>query len=265
VSRAPRPSDVTVCAHRGASAHAPENTLASIREAARAGADLVEVDVHRTKDGVVVAMHDTTLSRTTNAENVFPSRAPYRIRDFTLAEIGKLDAGTWFAPEFAGEVVPTLADVLGAIHGSGSGLLLEVKAPRYYPGIADDVVTELHAHPGWSPGDLQQQLVMQSYDWDFARRMREMLPGVPCAILATPTVDELEPLAAWLDQVHPWHRSIDATYVARGQALGVKVLPWTVNRRPEIRRMLDLGVDGIITDKPALLAQVLKKRATAAA
>ena len=109
-SAAPAP-DVDVVAHRGSSGAAPENTLAAVRLALRQKSDVMENDIQRTADGELVIMHDTTLARTTDVEQVFPARAPWNVRDFTLAEIKQLDAGSWFAPEFAGERVPTLARV----------------------------------------------------------------------------------------------------------------------------------------------------------
>ncbi len=100
-----------VVAHRGSSGAAPENTLAAVRLALRQKSDVMENDIQRTADGELVIMHDTTLARTTDVEQVFPARAPWNVGDFTLAEIKQLDAGSWFATEFAGERVPTLARV----------------------------------------------------------------------------------------------------------------------------------------------------------
>ncbi|WP_281259550.1 glycerophosphodiester phosphodiesterase family protein, partial [Streptomyces glaucescens] len=91
-----------VIAHRGASAYAPENTLAAVDKAAELGIEWVENDVQRTKDGELVVIHDDSLRRTTDVETVFPDRAPWQVRDFTAAEIARLDAGSWFGPAYAG-------------------------------------------------------------------------------------------------------------------------------------------------------------------
>ncbi|MGZ5366562.1 glycerophosphodiester phosphodiesterase family protein [Aeromicrobium sp.] len=107
-------SDVAVVAHRGSSGVAPENTLAAIRQAHRQHADVVENDIQRTSDGELVIMHDTNLVRTTDVEKVFPERAPWNVRDFTLVEIKRLDVGSWFDPAFAGERVPTLREWVNA-------------------------------------------------------------------------------------------------------------------------------------------------------
>ncbi|WP_307797725.1 glycerophosphodiester phosphodiesterase family protein, partial [Streptomyces laculatispora] len=97
-----------VISHRGASAYAPENTLAAVDKAAELGFDWVENDIQFTRDGVLVVIHDTDLKRTTDAEEVFPGRAPWAVKDFTAAEIARLDAGSWFGARYAGTRVPTL-------------------------------------------------------------------------------------------------------------------------------------------------------------
>jgi glycerophosphoryl diester phosphodiesterase len=112
---APSAGEVDVVAHRGSSGAAPENTLAAVELALAHRADVVENDIQRTKDGELVVMHDLTLARTTDVEEVFPDRAPWNVADFTLAEIKQLDAGSWFSPEFAGERVPTLAEWVRAV------------------------------------------------------------------------------------------------------------------------------------------------------
>lgn len=119
-----------VYAHRGASAYAPENTLAAVDAADDLGVAWVENDVQLTKDGVLVVVHDTTLGRTTDAEEVFPGRAPWAVKDFTAAEIAKLDAGSWFGAGFAGARVPTLTQYLHRLERNHQKLLLEIKARR---------------------------------------------------------------------------------------------------------------------------------------
>src|SRR5690606_25959316 len=116
-----------VVAHRGASRHAPENTVAAAEAAAALGARWAETDVQRTADGELVLVHDETLERTTNAEEVFPDRAPWNVSDFTAAEIAQLDAGSWYGEEFAGEPVPTLTEFLAVLEENGQDLLLELK------------------------------------------------------------------------------------------------------------------------------------------
>src|SRR5690606_8484299 len=114
----------------------------AVRLGQRQAADLIEVDVHLTSDDVLVMMHDPHLTRTTNAEQVFPDRAPWRIRDFSYADIQRLDAGGWFDDSYRGTPVPTLSEVLDTLEEGDSGLLLEIKKPHLYPGIAERVARE---------------------------------------------------------------------------------------------------------------------------
>ncbi|NUW33976.1 glycerophosphodiester phosphodiesterase [Nonomuraea sp. SMC257] len=258
LSRAERPVAV---AHRGASAYAPENTIAAFELAAEQGADMYELDVQETRDHRLVLMHDTTLARTTDAERVFPGRAPWRVSGLSLAEIRKLDAGSWFGGGFAGERVPTLAETLSAMSGSGMGLLLEIKAPHLYPGIEARVAAELRRSPAWlEPG----RLVVQSFDWDSVRRFHALIPDVPVGILGTPSVGRLAELARFADQINPSYRDITSDYVRRVHARGMRVLTWTVDDPAVMRRMLGHGVDGVITDRPDVARDVLEEGRDAA-
>ncbi|GIH95795.1 hydrolase [Planobispora siamensis] len=256
------PGRVASVAHRGASAHAPENTIAAFRLARRQQADLFELDVQETRDRRLVLMHDTTLARTTDVERVFPGRAPWRVADFTLAEIRTLDAGSWFAPEFAGERVPTLGESLRAMGDGAMGLLLEIKAPSLYPGIERRVAGELRRHPSWvRSGPQGRRLIVQSFDFSSMRRFHRLMPQVPIGLLGTPAAASLPDLARFADQINPAHAGLTARYVRRVHALGMEVFTWTVNGASAMRRAVDLGVDGIITDRPDLLGEVLSGRA----
>ncbi|NUW39319.1 glycerophosphodiester phosphodiesterase [Nonomuraea rhodomycinica] len=253
-SAASRGEAPVAVAHRGASAYAPENTLAAFELAAEQGADLYELDVQETRDHRLVLMHDTTLARTTDAERVFPGRAPWRVSGLSLAEIRKLDAGSWFGGDFAGERVPTLAETLSAMSGSGMGLLLEIKAPHLYPGIEARVAAELRRFPVWlEPG----RLVVQSFDWDSMRRFHALMPDVAVGILGTPSLGRLAELARFADQINPPYRDITSDYVRRVHARGMRVLTWTVDDPAVMRRMLGHGVDGVISNRPDVVRDVL--------
>jgi glycerophosphoryl diester phosphodiesterase len=258
-ARAPDPdADVVDVAHRGASAYAPENTLSAFRLARAKGADMFELDVQETRDHQLVIMHDTTLARTTNAEDLYPGRGPWRVADFTLAEIGRLDAGGWFANRYAGERVPTLGQVLSAMSGSGLGLLLEIKSPALYPGIERRVAAELKRYPSWLRYDQhERRLVVQSFDWASVRRFHAVLPRVPTGLLGTPDADDLPGLAEFADQVNPPFGTLTGSYVEEVQDAGMDVLAWTIDDPRDMERAVALGVDGIITDRPDVLRGVL--------
>lgn len=248
-------------AHRGASAYVAENTLASVRRAISMDADLVEVDVQRSKDGALVLMHDTTLSRTTDAARIFPRRAPWHVADFTYDELRRLDAGAWRSAAFAGERVPTLEEVVEVVRRSASGLLLEVKAPELYPGIATEVVRALRAIPGYVDTAVPTgRLAVQSFDFAAMRAVKAEDAAVPVGLLGTPSRANLPALGSWADQVNPSHFSVDKAYVAEVHRNGMACLVWTVNRGPAIRRALRMDVDGVITNRPDVVRQILPTR-----
>ncbi|RKN05003.1 glycerophosphodiester phosphodiesterase [Streptomyces radicis] len=253
-----------VVAHRGASGYAPENTLAAVDAAAETDTEWVETDVQRTADGVLVLMHDTTLARTTDVEEVFPERAPWNVGDFTAAEIARLDAGSWLGEEFAGEPVPTLADFADRLETHGQRLLLELKSPELYPGIEADVLAELEPL-GWlderRPGE---RLVVQSFGAASVRTVHELAPEVKTGFLGTPEVGDIADFAAFSDQINPRYTDLSAAYVAAIQAVEgprgepVEVHAWTVNDGPTAVAVAELGVDGIISNYPDVIARALE-------
>ncbi|MDA3629738.1 glycerophosphodiester phosphodiesterase family protein [Saccharopolyspora sp. WRP15-2] len=246
--------DVAAIAHRGASAYAPENTLAAVRLGVQMRADLVEIDVQQTEDGALVVAHDNTLERTTDVEQKFPDRAPWRISDFTLDEIRTLDAGSWKAPEFAGEQVPTLAEVLDVLQRGRAGLLLEAKSPELYPGIAERIAGELQARPSWvRPDPEARNLVVQSFDWDFVRHFHDLLPQVQVGVLGAPTEAELADVATYSNQVNPNQAQATPEYIAAVHEHGMRINPYTVNDAAQMRILIERGVDGIISDRPDVL------------
>jgi glycerophosphoryl diester phosphodiesterase len=251
---------VDVIAHRGSSGVAPENTLAAIRLAIAQKADVIENDIQRTRDGALVIMHDTTLVRTTDAEQVFPDRAPWNVGDFTLAEIKQLDAGSWFAPKFAGERVPTLAEWVNAI-GQQAGMLLEPKSPELYPGIAVDLDKELRSLPAFNRALQNDRVVVQCFDHPWLRTYKELAPDVPVGLLYgnKPTETDIAAAATWAQQVNPALGAIDQTTVGQVHSHGMEIHVWTVNAGQDMHRAIDWQVDGIITNYPQVLRDILRR------
>ncbi|ASU84995.1 glycerophosphodiester phosphodiesterase [Nocardiopsis gilva YIM 90087] len=253
-------------AHRGASAYAPENTLAAIDVAADIGATAVEIDVQRSKDGHLVVIHDTTLSRTTDVEKRFPGRAPYNVRDFTLSEIKQLDAGSWFGSEYAGAEVPTLQEALDLLAYHRRNLLLEIKSPVLYPGIESDIARTMRDNPYWllpSGRKSANRLVIQSFDRDSVKRSKKILKHVPHGILGRVDEDDIDRYGSWADMINPNHTTINASYVRKVHAAGMHVVTYTLNERDEMRRAIRMGVDGIISDRPDVLADVIAEERSA--
>ena len=258
-----RADDIVVTAHRGASAYAPENTLASFALGIKQGADWIESDVQATKDGKLVLIHDTTLSRTTNVEQRFPGRSPWNVRDFTLAEIKTLDAGSWFSKKYAGARVPTLKEMVVAVGLSPSGILMELKSPELYPGIEKQVAAEFNSFPGYVRSAVAAgRIGVQSFNFGSMKTYKKVQPEMPVGLLGKPAYSDLDAYT-WADQINPSHGSFDAAYVARVHKLGMDIHSWTVNDAATMRTVLDRGVDGIITNNPDVLREVIAGRRTA--
>ncbi|MFI9025879.1 glycerophosphodiester phosphodiesterase [Streptomyces sp. NPDC053560] len=254
---------VTV-AHRGASAYAPENTIAAVDAAHRMGIDWVENDVQRTKDGKLVVMHDTTLNRTTNVEELYPNRSPWKVADFTLGEIRKLDAGSWFDAKFKGQRVPTLERYMDAVTRNHQKLLLELKSPELYPGIEAQTIRELRRE-GWTDRQhVKRRLIIQSFNGDSVKKVHELRPDIKTGFLGTPAVADLPKYAQFADQINPSHTTLSMAYVAAVHAFEgphgrpLEVYTWTVNDAATAKKVAGWGVDGIITNKPDVVRDAVK-------
>ncbi|MFJ7333916.1 glycerophosphodiester phosphodiesterase [Streptomyces sp. NPDC101110] len=252
-----------VIAHRGASAYAPENTLAAVDRAAELGIRWVENDVQRTRDGELVVIHDDNLRRTTDAEEVFPGRAPWKVKDFTAAEIARLDAGSWFGPSYAGARVPTLEQFVRRLDRHRQKLLLEIKNPKLYPGIERQTLKVL-SNEGWlDRSHRARRLIVQSFSANSVRTVHQLKPGVKTALLGTPPVSDLLTYAQFADQINPSHSSLSPAYVSSVRAFDgphgkpMEVFAWTVDDARTARRVARYGVDGIITNRPDVVRKAV--------
>lgn len=240
-----------VLGHRGASAHAPENTLAAFELAFREGADGIELDVTLSADGVPVVIHDDFLDRTTGGFG--------RVWEHGISELKSLDAGSWFGPAFRGEKIPTLAEALDLARGRGI-VNVEIKSGRGAPaGLAKAVMRTLStmAEPEW--------IVVSSFDPRIVRRVR-MARGWTTAFLRSWRQRRLPwralALLAGADRLH-----VDAPLVdAAANWIGgyERVMVWTVDSPPEMERLAAAGVRGIITNRPAEALRVLGRKGRAA-
>lgn len=221
-------------AHRGASAEAPENTMAAFRRALAVGADGIELDVHLSADGVPVVVHDETLERTTDGAGPVSARS--------LAGLASLDAGGWFAPEFSGEGLPTLAEVLRLLAGR-LRLNLEVKDAR--AGLA--VLDLLRHFP-------QTDAVLSSFDHSLLARLRRVAPDLPLAMLVAAgdwhrTLAKAASLRACA--FHPHVDLISRPLLAACRRLDLPVYVWTVDDPDVARSLARIGVAGLFTNDPA--------------
>ncbi|MFI7284048.1 glycerophosphodiester phosphodiesterase family protein [Micromonospora chersina] len=254
---------VETYAHRGSSGMAPENTAAAFARAIAEGADYVETDVQLSADGELVIIHDVTLARTTDARRVFADRPPWNVHDFTLAELKKLDAGGWYAAEFSGQHILTLDELLDLL-GDRVGLNLELKSPAVNPGLAQAVVARLRRRRDWiAPGARPRPLIVGSFDEQALREVHTRLPDVPVSLISydVPASGRLADLAGWIFSVNPDIRRLRPEDAARVTEAGMALVPWTVDSPELWRWALDLGVDGMITNYPSALTDLLHGRA----
>lgn len=232
---------VQTVAHRGASGYAPENTMAAFEKAVKMKADYFELDVQLTKDGELIVIHDTSVDRTTDGSG--------KVKNMTLEELKRLDAGSWFGEEFAGEKLPTLGEVLDAYRGK-SGILIELKSPSLYPGIEEKVAAELAKRHMDKPNN--NKIIVQSFDHDSVETFHSILPSVPTGVLVSYTMSDegLSEVSGYADYVNPGMWLITSDYVERIHKNGMEAQTWTVRDRESVEPLLETGVDGIITDYP---------------
>ena len=241
-------------AHRGGAADAPENTLAAFRSARARGADMFELDVRLTRDDQLIVIHDATLTHTTDAARRFPNRAPWRVRDFTLAQIRCLDAGSWFSRRFSGERVPDLPSVMRVMRDSHMGMLLHVKTSQ--APVGERIKAVLQSDRYWlTPG----HLIVQSSDTQFLQGFHRLIPDVPTAILGTPSITALPHMLSYARFVNPPSPTVTAQYVQAVHQLGMRLYAWHVEDAPTMGRMIAAGIDGIITNHPTTLHQELSR------
>lgn len=268
-------------AHRGASAYAPENTVPAFRLAADQHATFVEFDLRLTKDRQLICLHDESLERTTDVEEVFPDRARsvtgsgghvtrrWMLDDFTLAELRQLDAGSWFGPAFRGTRIPTFAETIDSLRGR-SGLFIELKSPERYEGIERMILAELKAkgldRPG---GDPRTPVLLQSFTASSLQVFADLGTKLPVHFLVSAkdapqwlTPEGLQRVKAFASGLSP-EKSIvkdHADAIGRARKMGLLITPYTFRAsavtgfadvRAEMAHYLEaLGVDGVITDNP---------------
>lgn len=239
-----------ILAHRGASQDAPENTLAAFRLALEQGADGWELDVHRSRDGHLVVCHDERVDRTTDGSGA--------IGTMSLAELKRLDAGSWFDRRFAGERIPTLDEVWTLAEEAGGISLLNVELKlgfAAYPGIEEQLAEWIETR------GLTDRVIVSSFNHFSLLRLREIAPTIRTGILY---------MAAWVEpwvgalrvgarSLHPYHPTLVPPLVEAAQAQGLEVYPFTVDEPARMRELLAMGVNGLITNRPGAARAVVEE------
>ena len=240
-------SQPVIFAHRGASAHAPENTIAAFELALVQHADAIELDVKLSADGHAVVIHDPTLERTTGV--------PGRVKDLSLAELQSLDAGSFFSESYKGEKIPTLEQVFEAV---GKRTFINVELTNYTTPRDPLVETVCMLVKKFG---LQKRVIFSSFFASNLSKAQAYLPEVPRGLLA---FDGL--LGAWsrsfgfnfgrYQALHPYLKDVTPQQVQRVHRLKRRIHVWTVNAAEDMRRLFHWGVDAIFTDDPQLAVQV---------
>jgi glycerophosphoryl diester phosphodiesterase len=236
-----------VIAHRGASGHAPENTLAAFRKAIALGATFIETDLHLSRDARFLAIHDDTVDRTTNGRGA--------VRDLTLADLRRLDAGSWFGSEYAGERMPTLEEILDFAKKNDVVFYLEIKPGGSWGGE--------HALIGAlrESGEIARTVIL-SFDSAILATIRQIEPTVMTGLLFEGQIEA--PLERALEigarQLVVRGDLVTPGMIGDAHKKDVQVVCWTVNHPAHMRLLMAAGVDGMISDYPDRVLATLNKK-----
>ncbi|MFV1964256.1 MAG: glycerophosphodiester phosphodiesterase family protein [Pirellulaceae bacterium] len=236
--------NVVIMAHRGSSKAAPENTIAAVRQAIVDGADWIEIDVQETADGEVVVFHDSDFMKLAGVN--------LKIWDATTSDLKEIDVGSWFAAEFQEERVPTLGEVLDVCRGK-AGVNIELKYYGHDEQLEQRVAGVVEAH------GMVANVVIMSLKLDAVRKMKSLRPNWKIGLLMSLSAGNLRDSGADFLAVNATFAN--RRFVSSAQKRGQDVYVWTVNDAATMSSMISRGVDGLITDKPALARTVLAQRA----
>lgn len=243
VSSLPGPLRDEVQAHRGASAIAPENTIAAFRAAAQAGAKWVELDVALSADGTLVVIHDDSVDRTSSGSGSLGA--------LTHAEIAELDAGSWFDPRFANEPIPTLAQTITALGELGLSANVEIKQHAHHKSL-DQLVRAVQTEI--AKRDPATRIMISSFDAACLKAMHALEPELEMAMLWVEIPPDWEQQLAAIPAttIHMHYKAVSIGLLEHMRERGIKVRVWTCNDPMQLVSFWDAGLTGVITDHPAL-------------
>ncbi len=234
---------VKIIAHRGASALAPENTLVAIKAAAEAGADWVEWDTRVTADGVLILQHDETL------EKYLGKKGRVKIAKMTFEESQAYDVGWWFAKRFEGELMPSLQQAI------------EASLPKMLPLIERKTGSAQQHIEVIRKMKVEDQVVVQAFDWKFLKQLRQLAPEIKMGALGSKAIKkkQFKQLFELKPEYVGWGSGdLKRSDIERFHEKGIKVLVWTVDAEKEIRKFIEWGIDGIITNDPGNTRKVVE-------
>lgn len=238
--KSPYGRKVMVVAHRGASGYAPENTLAAVKLATEMKADMTEFDVYKSKDGVIVVMHDETVNRTTNGKG--------KIEEMTLKELQTLDAGSKYDKKFAGEKIPTLEEIIKLAKGKIL-LNIEIKGAGCEKGIVGLV----------KKYGMQDKVLVSSFHHEYLQTVKELNPDIRTGALVNFSPD-IQKIVSEIkaDALNIMWLGFNEKVFKEAKDNGLAVFVWTVNDETGMKKMVEAGVDGIITNYPDRAVSVLE-------
>lgn len=237
-----------IIAHRGASAYAPENTMAAFQKAVDLSADGIEFDVKCSKDGEMVIIHDQTLERTTNGHG--------KVIETNLNNLRDLDAGSFYSSEFSGEKIPLLSEVLEEF---SKKIVINIELTNYSSisdGLARKAATLIKRMC------IEENVIFSSFHPYNLIITRRIVPNVPVALLALPGKSGWifrSNMMRWIspELIHPYFNDVDKRFIDKQHQKNRKVNAWTVNTETEIKKLLKDKVDGLITDDPILARRLM--------
>lgn len=249
-------SAVEIIGHRGASYDAPENTLASVNLAWKRNADAVEIDIYLSKDGKIVAYHDKTTKRIGGRDQA--------VKDQTFAELQTLDVGAWKHAKYKLERIPTLSEILKTIP-AGKRLFIEIKCgPEVLPQLKQDLAAS---------GKTAAQTAIIGFDYETMQQAKQLMPELEVIWVFKVKQNKVtgkwahnaayyikKAKAANLDGLDlGYNQFVTKAFVKQANAAGLPVYVWTVNKVADARKLTEMGVTGITTDRPGLLNSALKQ------
>ncbi|MFD9626635.1 glycerophosphodiester phosphodiesterase [Peribacillus muralis] len=256
--------DIVNIAHRGASGYAPEHTIPAYQLGERMKGDYIEIDLQLTKDGRLIAMHDERVDRTTDGTGL--------VKDLTLTQIKKLDAGSWFnetypqmaKQKYEGLAVPTLEEVFKKF-GKQANYYIETKSPEVYPGMEEELLKVLKDYKMVDSKGRTKNVLIQSFSRESLLKVHDLNPQLPLVQLfsyknqASISNEELEFIKQYAIGIGPNFNKVDKQYVKMVRNHDLQFHPYTVNERADMKKALEWGATGVFTNYPDMFNEVLKE------
>ncbi len=233
-----------ITAHRGASGLAPENTMSAMLKAIEVGSGYAELDVQETADGVIILLHDKTLQRTAGLDK--------NIWEMNYADLQGIDVGSWFGEEFVNEPVPTLEAIIDSVHGKMK-LNIELKMNGHEKMLEERVLKII------DDKNFADQCIFTSFKFAAIDKVKELNSAIRAGYIFSKMPEDVDVFTANVDLLSVNYKLVDKEFVDKAHATNKEVHVWTVNEPDEMKRLIGLGVDSIITNRPDILKKILSE------